>query len=86
MYPRLMIQRILNVFNNLWQEMEYTYNDDIAVIRHEAPLRRIILSAEEPIQMSPGVYVFKGTSLDERRERRYYGAVAGDRVILELWR
>ena len=86
MYPRLLMQKLLNVFTNMWHEMEFTYDKDIKLIREQAPFRRIILSGEEPIQMSPGVYVFKGTHLDDRRERRYYGAVAGDRVILELWR
>ena len=85
-YPKLIWNRLLNVISNWWHMEEFTFNNDIIQIRHEAPLRGVILSGDEPILMSPGVYVFRGSTLDDRRERRYYCTVLGDRTVIELWR
>ena len=62
---------------------DVTFNGDIAQIRHEAPFRGIRLDADEPVEMSPGVYVFGGSI--GGRMVRYTGSVIGDNIIIELY-
>ena len=86
MYPKLIWNRLLNVISNWWHMEEFTFDDDVIQIRAEAPMRGVTLTADEPIKMSPGVYVFRGYTTDDLRERRYYCTVLGDRTVIELWR
>ena len=77
----LYFRRLLNKLNNWWRMEEFTFNGDIALIRHEAPMRGIRLDAEEPIEMSPGVYVFSGNIAG--RMVRYICSVVGDNILIE---
>jgi len=85
-FIRFSYYRFLNVVENNWKMNEFTFNEDVIQIRNEAPHRGVRLTGDEPIKMSPGVYVFRGHTLDNYRERRYYCTVLGDRTVIELWR
>ena len=76
--------RLLNLISKWWHlEMDVSVNDDVQSIRHIAPFRGIILDADEPVEMSPGVYLMWGHRIDERRMRRYTCSVLGNRVLIE---
>ena len=77
------IIRLLNRFSNWWNMEEFTYNDDIAMIRHEAPFRGLILDADEPLCVSPDVYLFNAYELDTKRQLRFRATVLRGNVIFE---
>ena len=63
--------------------MDVKAMDDIQKIRNAAPSRHIILDADEPIEVSPGVYVMWGHYIGGQRMLRYTCTVVGDKVIIE---
>ena len=63
--------------------MDVTVDDDVQRIRNEAPQRGIILDADLPIEVSPGVYVIWGHPIDNQRMFRYTCSVLGNRIIIE---
>ena len=78
------IFRMLNVTSKWWTfEMGFAAGDDLEKIRNEAPLRGIILDAEEPVEVSPAVYLMWGHPIGEQRMMRYTCSVLGNRIIIE---
>lgn len=77
--------RLLNLISNWYNGVEFIYSDDIALIRERAPHLGIILDAEEPIQVSPGVYLIRGHYIGGKRMCRYNCSVVGDEVIIEAY-
>lgn len=75
--------RALNVISNWLNDVEFTYSDDVSKIRTEAPFKGIVLEGEEPIKVSPGVYLMRGYHVDNKRIVRYNCSVIGKRVVIE---
>lgn len=76
--------RLLNLISKWWRfEMGFAAGDDVQKIRDEAPLRGIILDAEEPVEVSPAVYLMWGHYIGKQRMMRYTCSVLGNRIIIE---
>ena len=59
---------------------------DVMKIRNCAPFHNLILGAEEPVRVSPGVYVFNGVTIGETRVRRYRAWLDDKSAHIELWK
>ena len=74
---------ILNRFGKWWDISDLTYDDDVAYIRREAPLRGLILDAEEPTVISPGVFMFNAYDRKTKRMGRFHAYVLRGIVCFE---
>ena len=80
------IYRILNKIEYLWKGQEFIMfhsEPDLVRIRNEVPLHSLIMDVDDPVRVSPGVYMFKAYNLVEKLHKRYIGVILGNEVVIE---
>ena len=83
MKPKLAWVILRHFVNNIVFGADYVVNHDIADIRNQAPMCNLILSADEPYVISPGVYVFSGYNITDKLVKRYKGFKLGNDIKIE---
>ena len=80
---RHFLKRLINVVKVTVLDEGIVFTDDVSKIRNEAPKQHIILDADDPREVSPGVYMFWGHYIGGQRMMRYNCTVLGDRILIE---
>ena len=86
---RWWVIRAINNLKDLLSGVDMTLRyvvTDLDRIKTYAPHVGILVDPEDPVKVAPGVYLFSGYSLKDKRQRRYRGIVLGDVINIELWR
>ena len=66
------------------EEFVMFYNEtDLTRIRNYIPLLSLIMDAEDPVRLSPGVYVFSAFNPVDGLRKRYKGVILGEKIIVE---
>ena len=60
------------------------YNEsDLTRIRNHVPLLNLMMDAEDPVRIGPGIYLFSAFNPVDGLRKRYKGVILGEKIIVE---